>query len=201
MGRRRTISDERLLAAARAAFVERGPAASTREIARRARISEGVIFQRFGTKTELFFAAMVPPALNLRSGSSKATPPAEALRRIESLVRRLIEYFREATPVLGPLMTHPEFRFEEFARRHPTSSLVALRQELTQLLAAEQQGGNIGPGPVGSMALLFLSLGHTVAVFEHLGAHNSRFPDSLIRGAVEWLWRGVAPASPEKTRR
>ncbi len=192
MGRRRTISDEQLLAAARTAFMEHGPAASTREIARRAHISEGVLFQRFGTKSELFFAAMVPPILNLGSSPIKAVPAAAARRKLESLVVRLVEYFRETVPVLGPLMTQSEFRFEEFARRHPKSSLVMLRQELAELIAEEQRHGNIGPGPVGPIALLLISLGLTIGVFEHLSAHDAPFPDAFIKSTVECLWRGLA---------
>jgi AcrR family transcriptional regulator len=49
MGRKKTISDDELLDVARRAFVDEGFAASTREIARRAGVSEGVIFQRFQT--------------------------------------------------------------------------------------------------------------------------------------------------------
>jgi AcrR family transcriptional regulator len=193
MGRRRTISDEQLLAAARAAFVEKGPAASTREIARRAHVSEGVLFQRFGTKSELFFAAMVPPAIALGDSPEKTLSPAVARRRLESLVFRLVDYFRLTAPILGPLMTQSEFRFEEFARRHPTSSLVVLRQELTHRLGEEQRRGHIGTGPVGPMALLLISLAHTIAVFERLGAHDARFPDSFIQSAVERMWQGLAP--------
>lgn len=194
MGRKPTISDARLLAVAREAFTKKGPSASTREIARRAHISEAVIFQRFGTKADLFFAAMIPPVLDLGAGPAKAVPPAAARRRLESLIGRLVDYFRETAPVLGPLMTQSEFRFEEFARRHPKSSLVALRHDLTKLIAEEQRLGNIGPGPVGPLALLLISLGHTIAVFEHFGVHNSGFPAAFVRAAVDCLWRGLAPA-------
>jgi Bacterial regulatory proteins, tetR family len=60
MGRRKLIEDHDLLAVARDVFVKRGFAASTREIARRAGISEAIIYQRHATKVHLFFAAMVP---------------------------------------------------------------------------------------------------------------------------------------------
>ena len=53
------------LDAAREVFVEKGPGASTREVARRAGVSEGVLFQRYGTKRDLFFAAMMIPADDL----------------------------------------------------------------------------------------------------------------------------------------
>ncbi|HEY3835379.1 MAG TPA: helix-turn-helix domain-containing protein, partial [Bryobacteraceae bacterium] len=65
MGRNKTVSDEDLLGIARETFVEKGFAASTREIARRAGVSEGVLFQRFATKEDLFFAAMIPPAADV----------------------------------------------------------------------------------------------------------------------------------------
>ena len=193
MGRRRTISDKQLLAISRTAFIEHGPAASTREIARRANISEGVIFQRFGTKAELYFAAMAPPVLDLKNRPKEKASPTDAFLRLESLVRRLVEYFRETVPVMGPLMTQSEFRFEEFAQRHPESSLVMLRHDLMMLLTEEQQCGNLTPGPAGPMALLLISIGQTIAVFEHLGTHDAKFSDEFIKAASECLWRGLAP--------
>jgi AcrR family transcriptional regulator len=65
MGRRKLVEDDALLAVAREAFVERGIAARSRDIARRAGISEAVISQRYPTKAHLFFAAMAPPASNV----------------------------------------------------------------------------------------------------------------------------------------
>jgi AcrR family transcriptional regulator len=83
MGRRKLVEDDALLAVAREAFVERGIAASTRDIARRAGISEAVIYQRHPTKADLFFAAMVPRALNVEdlfsapaNDLSTPTPPS-----------------------------------------------------------------------------------------------------------------------------
>jgi AcrR family transcriptional regulator len=196
MGRRRLISDARLLAVARDLFVERGPSASTREIARRAHVSEGVLFQRFGTKVELYFAALAPPGVEFDREPAKGLSRREARKWLDSFVRRLVDYFRRLAPVLGPLMTQSEFRFEEFARRYPESSLVVLRREVTRVLASAQEKGLVGPGPVGPAALLVISLAHTIAVFERLGAHDSRFPETFIRSAVHCLWRGLSPADP-----
>lgn len=58
MSRPVTISDEVILEAARALFTEKGPRATTAEIAARARVSEGILFKRFGTKAALHKAAM-----------------------------------------------------------------------------------------------------------------------------------------------
>jgi AcrR family transcriptional regulator len=50
---------DRLIDAARALFTEHGYAATTKEIAARAEVSETLIFRRFGSKAELFRATVV----------------------------------------------------------------------------------------------------------------------------------------------
>ncbi len=194
MGRPRTISEDDILAAAHEAFVAHGFAASTRDIARQAGVSEGVLFQRHGTKADLFFAAMAPPPFRWDRVFGGRRRRLDERARLEALVHGLIEYFRQTVPVLLPLLSHPAFRFEEFARRHPDSSLITLRREIVQHLAAERAAGRLGPIDPGPAALALISLGHTVAVFERLGAHGSRFPDTLVQGAVASIWRGFAPA-------
>src|SRR5262249_11381087 len=66
-GRPPSLSEDALLDAARDVFLERGLDATTSEIAKRARISESVIFYRYKTKEALFSAVferqlMMPPA-------------------------------------------------------------------------------------------------------------------------------------------
>jgi AcrR family transcriptional regulator len=58
MVRPTTISNDAILEAARALFVEKGPRATTAEIAERAGVSEGILFKRFGNKGALMKAAM-----------------------------------------------------------------------------------------------------------------------------------------------
>lgn len=58
MARPIKVSDRGILDAAREVFLARGLKATTAEVAVRAGISEGTIFNRFNTKDELFHAAM-----------------------------------------------------------------------------------------------------------------------------------------------
>src|ERR1019366_7826967 len=156
MGRNKTISDDDLLDVARRAFVEEGFAASTREIARRAGVSEGLIFQRFQTKEDLFFAAMIPPPADLNRLLHHPRSKGRAL--IEKITFSMIDYFRDTLPVLLPLMSHPAFRFEEFAKRHPDSPMLLLRRQLVEFLVREQRAGRLGAvGPGAGGLLLFLS--------------------------------------------
>ena len=58
MSRPKTISDDEVLRIACDVFREHGHTVSTREIAQAAGISEAILYQRFGSKDGLFFAAM-----------------------------------------------------------------------------------------------------------------------------------------------
>lgn len=194
MGRNKTISDADLLEAARRVFLEKGFRASTREIARRAGVSEGVIFQRFTTKEDLFFAAMIPPSADLHQLLHHPRFKGRAL--LEKIVLSMIDYFRATLPVLIPLMSHPSFRFEEFAARHPDSPMVTLRRGLVEFVVEERRAGRIGAVDPGSAALLLWSTAQTVAFAEQLGAHGGRFDPRTIQAAVQCLWDGLAPASP-----
>src|ERR1039458_4836462 len=109
MGRNKTISDDDLLDVARRAFVEEGFAASTREIARRAGVSEGLIFQRFQTKEDLFFAAMIPPPADLNRLLHHPRSKGRAL--IEKITFSMIDYFLDTLPVLLPPRSHVPSRF------------------------------------------------------------------------------------------
>lgn len=199
MARRKTIADADLLAAAREVFTEGGFGASTREVARRAGVSEGVLFQRFSSKRELFFAAMVlpapfPPAAHDIGG-------ADGVERLFDLAEGMTEYFRATLPVLLPLVTHPGFRFEEFARRHPDSPLEQLRRRLVTFFATERDAGRIRDVHPGAAALMVLSLAQTTAFFERMGAHGGRFPPELLRRGLRCLWDGLAPPTARPSSR
>jgi len=192
MARTKTISDEDLLAVARQVFVEKGFAVPAKLIARRAGLSEGVLFQRFATKRELFFAAMLLPAVDLTRllGARKRGGVAH----LQAIAQATTDYFRSAIPVLMPLMTSPGFRLEEFAARHPDSPLDILRRDLVAFFVEERRGGHIGPVDPGAAALTIVGMAQSIAFFEHMGAHGGRFPPELLRRAVSCLWNGLAPS-------
>jgi AcrR family transcriptional regulator len=191
MGRRKTISNEDLLASARTVFVARGFAGTTKEIARRSGVSEALLFQRYSTKADLFFAAMALPAVDLQALFH--APAANAREQVASIAAALIDYFRDSMPVLLPLMTHPGFEFEAFDRRHPDSPLSALRRGLMDFFVRERDAGRIGPVDPGAAALLVFALAESVAFFETLGAHDGRMPDEVLERTIEAMWRGFAP--------
>jgi AcrR family transcriptional regulator len=191
MARTKSISDEDLLRAAREVFVKEGFAASTKNIARRAGVSEGVLFQRFSTKEELFFAAMIPPPADLSKLFRKRHK--DGYTAFSAVTLGMLEYFRATLPVLITLIAHPSFRFEDFAQKHPDSPMVTLRREITHFMVDEQLAGRIGMVNPGAAALLAWSTAHTIAFFEHMGAHGGKFDARIIQATLQCAWHGLAP--------
>jgi len=93
MGRPLVVSDEEVLARARAVFLEHGYAATTQRIALAVGVSWGAIARRFVSKRALFTQAMSPP----RSGEEAAFRQEEA-EDLPALLQRLTAELGECWP-------------------------------------------------------------------------------------------------------
>jgi AcrR family transcriptional regulator len=95
MSRPRKYDDEQILRAAADVFLERGPAAGTALIAKRAGVSEGVLFKRFKTKEALFEAALTSDRdsnnwrRELMESTGKGTPRGNLKKAILALFDKL----------------------------------------------------------------------------------------------------------------
>jgi hypothetical protein len=118
---------------------------------------------------------------------------ADGFERLLDLAEAMTAYFRQTLPMLLPLMTHPGFRVEEFARRHPDSPLDELRRRLVGFFTKEREAGRIREVHPGAAALMVLSAAQTIAFFERMGAHGGHFPEELLRRGLRCLWDGLAP--------
>lgn len=191
MGRRKLVADADLLAIGRRVFIEQGAAASTREIARQAGVSEAVIYQRFGTKERFVLAAMVPPDFDVETLFSPRSGPT--LANLESIALGMLGYFREVVPVFVPLLADPSFDFEEFARLHPTAPLNQLRARLDAYLHELQARGEIETRVSSAAALALFGALFSLALFERIGVHGGEFPESVVRSMVDAVWFGLHP--------
>ena len=101
MARPVTISDEQILDAARAVFTEKGPRATTAEIAERAGVSEGILFKRFGNKAGLHRVAMSSDiAGDWIRREMRAQAPLRTKKDFERFIRWHIEVLRNVAPVV-----------------------------------------------------------------------------------------------------
>jgi AcrR family transcriptional regulator len=191
MGRNKQVSDEAVLDAARAVFVEHGFGASTREVARRAGISEAVLYQRYKTKVALFFAAMIPPPIEL-PGVAGGTPNLED--ELGALAGSMMRYFRDAMPVFLQVMTHPSFSLTDLAHRESHLKLHGLIDAIAACLERHRVRGSISSdgARIQAATLTLLSTLHSLALFERMGVHGGSFPDEAVRNIVGLIVAGLA---------
>jgi len=191
MGRNKRVSDEAVLEAARAVFVEHGFGASTREVAHRAGISEAVLYQRFKTKVALFFAAMIPPPIEIPR-VARGTPNLE--KELGALATGMMRYFRDAMPVFLQVMTHPSFSLCDLAHRESHLKLHGLIDAIAACLERHRVRGAIRSdgARIQAATLTLLSTLHSLALFERMGVHGGSFPDKAVRNIVGLIVAGLA---------
>jgi len=100
MARPVSISADQILDAARAVFTEKGPRATTAEIAERAGVAEGTLFKRFGNKAGLHRAAMTSDiAGSWIQREMRAQAPLRTKKDFERFIHWQIDVVRHVAPV------------------------------------------------------------------------------------------------------
>jgi AcrR family transcriptional regulator len=196
VGRRKLIEDTDLLARVREIVVREGTAVSSHKIASEIGISSAVLFQRFGSKENLLFAAMVPPAPDMGALLGGSDQPAAV--QLEQLALGLLSYFRQVVPVMLPLASNPAFDFEAFRRDHPGSPLETLMGELMAAWEEKRLAGEIDCPEVGPLVIQLVAVAYSLALFERMGIHGGTFSEETVRALARLTWRGIATLPPER---
>lgn len=201
MGRPRIIDDEPLLAIAREVFVREGAFGSTREIAQRAGVSEAALFKRYGTKAGLFLAAMAPPAADPDAIIRQAEAVDDPRRGIALIADQTLGFFREALPVILPLIRNPLIGPDAVHRHFGDGQAARLTEAVARYLDAERRKGRLGAAePFAAAALLVTSL-HSLVLFELMGFHGGAIPPAGVSGLLDALWAGLGPREPNPKER
>jgi AcrR family transcriptional regulator len=202
MGRPRLIDDVQLLEAARAVFLERGSSATAGEVALRVGVSEAAVYKRFGSKQQLFLAAMAsaPDKQEFVDAFRKRTAKTGMRAALIELGDRLLPFLRTVLPLL--LMTwssRGEFGLPlDLPSRDFGPAKVA--REMEAFLKSEMKAGRIRkhPRPMLIARMFVGSLQHYVLL--ELITQTAGKPlippipaKEYVRGVVDVLWKGIAP--------
>ena len=189
MTRPKTISDEELLAVARRVFREQGRTASTRAIARQAGISEGILYQRFGSKEDLFLASMAPRAPDIRGLLGPEPPNEEVSTFLRNVLVRMAEHFGEVIPLAIQIITHPAAPGP--GRERAQSGLAQLRKGLAARLAWFEAQKLVRPSTAKHTAQLLVSLAHDWAI-GHAGLHpGGKQGTQDLEEMADIVWKGI----------
>jgi AcrR family transcriptional regulator len=193
MGRPPRISNDRLLQIARMVFVRDGASGSTKAIAALAGISEAAIFQRYKTKAALFLAAMSPVHADTVAIVALAEGAADGRDALHILGGAVLAYFREALPVMLPVIAHPAIGLEELLKHMGDGPAMEITQALQTYLEEQAIAGAAHvPYPRAAAAMLVTSM-HSVALFELMGLHGGVMPEAGLNSMIDSLWFGLEP--------
>lgn len=194
MGRHKTISDERVLDVARAAFRRRGYAVSGREIARLAGVSEAVLYQRFASKDALFFAAVAPREPDLMAIFGPRGEEGDAHSWVRGAVDRLAAYFQDFLPLAVQVMLHPGSTPTAAATRGARACVEGLETELSARLRSLARRGAIAATPHRAGARLLIGMAHDWALQHAILSCCSPGDRRPLAALVDLAWHGIAPA-------
>lgn len=192
MPRNKTISDDDILAVARSLFLKEGTRASTRTLAKQACISEAVIYQRFGTKEDLFFAAMVPPQAQLKAMFDARPGQHSVTVNLILISSQIVAYFCEIMPVFLILISHPSFNMQTFLQKHRMPAM-QIERELLAYLSAEAVLGRIRTDGIDATTKILISHLHHLALSKTIGIQGSVDTQQAISDVIDLLWQGLDP--------
>ena len=203
-----TISNDTILEAARALFTEKGPRATTAEIAARAGVSGGILFKRFGSKAGLHKAAMTSGiAQEWIEREVRAQGPLRTPKDFERFIRWQAEVLRHVVPVviMGWSSRSKEEMPSDLTGSKP-APLVAIRT-LAEMLNEEMDAGHLARrNPEAMSRVLIGSIWHYVFLGLVLdkssgGIDEDTFVAELARVVFGDLDPARGPTDQRKARR
>lgn len=196
MPRTKEIDDQTLLDACRAVFLREGIGVSTRKLAQGVGVSEGVLFQRFHTKDELFLACMrlAPPALDDALARALERKSVEA--GLVVLSAAALEYLREQMPVVLLVLAHPRHRDGTWSS-HDGHRLLddarTLHAPFDRLLAAHAKTGAVTGRQRAAIVGLLISALLARSIHEHLRVDDPADDERWLEHTIAALGRGFIP--------
>jgi len=171
-------------------------AITTREIARAAGVSDGVLYNHFADKHDLILAALVRRYAEVL-GRFDTDLPQPGTATVESnLVRyaeAALDLVTQALPMAAGLMSEPVLlhRFMAELHREPFGPQ-RLRQPLADYIAAEQRLGRLGDFPAEAAVTLILGPVIMLGFTELVGGARRPAVVASIPDIVRTLLQGIA---------
>jgi AcrR family transcriptional regulator len=204
MGRPQTITDEEVLAAARAVFLDKGITATVEEVAARCGVGEATVFRRFPTKAALFVAAVDSTAepdweriLEELWPASRRRGSEDVHGTLTALANEMLAFGRKMYPLLQMKLTNPTFFQQEKPPRRVTKTL----EMLTEFFDFQIRAGRVrGKNPRVTARLWLGGLQHLIFLESFVKPMRDVTPPEYIEGLVDLFCDPERPAKGRKPK-
>ncbi len=197
MARPRRHSDEHLLAAARAVFLEQGPHASLAVVAERVGMSQPALSQRFGSKQALLLRALMPPS-NVPWAERLADGPGpEPLRdQLEALCIEAMQFLAEMVPAMTALRA-AGLPLMDALVHHPDAPHLRVRRLLIDWFARAIDAGRLRAGDPERLAMVLIGGLESRALLAWVQSESLPADEQTAHATAvaDLLWSGVHPES------
>jgi AcrR family transcriptional regulator len=172
----------RILAAAEAVFAEKGPSASTEQVAERAGVAIGTIFRHFPTKQDLLGAIMKDLLLRLTQEATSLATDGDPAAALFTFFTHMVEHAAHQKTVVDLLA-------ETGIDLQVADSVQLLRQKIAELLNQSQQAGAIHQG---------IRLDEVIALLASTcqGALHAGWNHDLQQRTLAIIFNGLRPPRP-----
>jgi AcrR family transcriptional regulator len=186
MARPQSITDDEILAAARAIFLKKGISGTVEEVAERCRVGVATIFRRFPTKEALFIAAM--DAANDSEWSRFLTSRAgrgekDARAGLIELAKTMLETARKMVPLIMMKMSNPGIGWDEQRAKR----VMVLIGQLTELFETEIAARRVVDVDPRVLSRVWLGAIRHIVMFEMMGSPlvDELSTEEFIEGLVD----------------
>ncbi|OIP29789.1 MAG: hypothetical protein AUK47_26720 [Deltaproteobacteria bacterium CG2_30_63_29] len=170
MARRRSISDEQIIEAAKTVFFEKGYSGTTAEIAHAAGISEGTIFRRFENKRDLFLVALgIDREPSWFKAVDELVGVGDVRENLRVIMTMLYDFLRGLLPKVMCMFGSPVRAFELMSVDGQPPIPIRGQLKLLSFFEAELAAGRIRSGNSVAMARTVFGTLHSQAFMEVVG--------------------------------
>lgn len=192
---------DRIVAAAARVMREKGIARSTtREIARAAGCSEGLLYKHFASKEDLFLVVLaeeLPSLITLLADLPARAGQGSVLATLEEIAATALAFYAETVPIAGSILADPALLASHArAVRAQGAGPDIPNVALANYLRAEQRSGRVRADVDPAAAAVMFFGACLQRVFLRLFDAAARDPAGDMRFAADLaraVWLGLAP--------
>ena len=187
MPRPQSITDDEILAAARAVFLDKGITATVEEVAARCRVGQATVFRRFPTKQALFLAAMDTAAEPAWVERIQHRDRHEDVRvTLTALANDILTFGRKVLPLIMMKMSNPGFG----ERGPPAARVLRTIQALTEFFEEEVKAGRLHAENPRVLARIWIAALQHFVMFEVFTKSADTLPTEVfVKGLVDMFAR------------